>query len=76
MAHRDFRDPVVHLDAWHRKTGKPVLLADAAGLRNPAPPGGFVPNDGEWYAEGLIYLCTRLRYNDGSRECKEHCTAS
>lgn len=56
LSFQDFRDPVVHLDEWHRKTGKPVLLADVAGLRNPAPPGGFVSNDGEWYAEVLAAL--------------------
>ena len=56
LSFQDFREPVAHLDAWHRKTGKPVLLADAAGLRHPAPPGGFVPNDGAWYAEVLAAL--------------------
>lgn len=40
----------------HKKTGKPVLLADAAGLRRRAPAGGFTPNDGEWYAEVLAAL--------------------
>ena len=53
LSFQDFRDPVVHLDEWHKKTGKPVLLADAAGLRRPAPAGGFTPNDGAWYAEVL-----------------------
>ena len=56
LSFQDFRNPVAHLDEWHRQTGKPVLLADAAGLRNPAPPEGFVPNDGEWYAEVLAAL--------------------
>ncbi len=53
---QDFREPVAHLDEGHGKTGQPVLLADAAGLRNPARPRGFVPNDGEWYAEVLAAL--------------------
>ena len=53
---QDFRDPVAHLDEWHRQTGKPVLLAAAAGLRHPVSPGGFVPNDGEWYADVLATL--------------------
>ena len=56
LSFQDFRDPVAHLDEWHEKTGKPVLLADAAGLRLRAPPGGFIPNDGEWYAEVLANL--------------------
>ena len=33
LSFQDFRDPVKHLDEWHKKTGKPVLLADAAGMR-------------------------------------------
>ena len=53
---QDFRDPVTHLDEWREKTGKPVLLADAAGIKRPAPPEGFVPNNGEWYAEVLAGL--------------------
>ena len=32
ISFQDFRDPVKHLDEWHQKTGKPVLLADAAGV--------------------------------------------
>ena len=43
LSFQDFRDPVAHLDEWHTKTGKPVLLADAAELKEPVPPGGFVP---------------------------------
>lgn len=66
LSFQDFRDPVAHLNAWHRKTGKPVLLADAARLRHPAPPGRFIPNDGEWYADVLAALfdnpgCIALR---------------
>ena len=34
---QDFRDPVAHLDEWHRQTGKPVLLAAAAGLGHRVP---------------------------------------
>lgn len=52
LSFQDFRDPIPHLDEWHGKTGKPVLLADAAGLL-PAGEDGFVPNNGEWYAEVL-----------------------
>ena len=56
LSFQDFRDPVTHLDEWHEKTGKPVLLADAAGIERPAPAEGFVPNNGEWYAEVLAGL--------------------
>ena len=47
---QDFRDPVKHLDDWHKQTGKPVLLADAAKVdwRSQA---FYKPNNGEWYAE-------------------------
>lgn len=56
LSFQDFREPVVRLDEWHRKTGKPVLLADAAGLKRPIPAKGFVPNNGEWYARVLAEL--------------------
>lgn len=56
LSFQDFRDPVTHLDEWREKTGKPVLLADAAGIEYPAPAEGFVPNNGEWYAEVLADL--------------------
>ncbi len=52
LSFQDFRDPVRHLDEWHRRTGKPVLLADAAKVRAPEA-DGFVRNDGEWYSEVL-----------------------
>ena len=55
LSFQDFRRPARHLADWHRRTGKPVLLADAAG------PGevdaeGFVANDGAWYAAVLAEL--------------------
>ena len=56
LSFQDFRDPAAHLDEWHEKTGKPVLLADAAGIGRPAPSAGFVPNNGEWYAQVLASL--------------------
>lgn len=31
-------------------------LGRRGGLRHPARPGGFVPNDGEWYADVLAEL--------------------
>lgn len=56
LSFQDFRDPVKYLDEWHRKTGKPVLLADAARIRWQTAPGEFTPNDGAWYAETLAEL--------------------
>lgn len=32
LSFQDFREPVNHLADWHQKTGKPVLLADAAKM--------------------------------------------
>lgn len=44
-----------NLDQWHRKTGKPVLLADhAVSLKQP---DGSLRHDGEGYAETLRRLC-------------------
>tara|TARA_Y100000588_G_scaffold184476_1_gene198351 strand:+ start:569 stop:1735 length:1167 start_codon:yes stop_codon:yes gene_type:complete len=56
LSFQDFRDPVVHLDDWHRKTGKPVLLADAAKMKWNTKPGEFTRNNGTWYAETLEAL--------------------
>lgn len=55
MSFQDFRDPVKHLAQWHERTGKPVLLADAAGLdwRNK---DFYKPNNGPWYEETLEAL--------------------
>ncbi|MEM7395168.1 MAG: agarase, partial [Verrucomicrobiota bacterium] len=55
LSFQDFRDPVKHLDAWHRKTGKPVLLADSAGIRWRSK-AFYKPNNGAWYAETLEAL--------------------
>ena len=55
LSFQDFRDPVTHLDEWHKKTGKPVLLADAAGLKGKSS-GLYKPNNGAWYAETLAEL--------------------
>ena len=40
---------------WHKKTGKPVLLADAAGVEWNSKEA-FRPNNGTWYAETLAAL--------------------
>ena len=61
LSFQDFRSPGQHLSQWHSKTGKPVLLADAAGIERPAPVEGFVPNNGRWYADVL----EELRRNPG-----------
>lgn len=55
LSFQDFRDPVNHLDQWHRKTGKPVLLADAAGV-DWRSENFFKSNNGAWYAETLAAL--------------------
>ncbi len=55
ISFQDFRDPVKHLDEWHRKTDKPVLLADAAGV-NFQSSEFFKPNNGAWYAKTLSEL--------------------
>ncbi len=52
LSFQDFQEPVKHLDEWHKKTGKPVLLADAAGVRFKSDTF-FKPNNGPWYAETL-----------------------
>lgn len=56
LSFQDFRDPVKHLHQWHEKTGKPVLLADAARIKWQTVPGEFTPNDGPWYAETVSAL--------------------
>jgi len=56
LSFQDFRDPVNSLDQWHRKTGKPVLLADAAKIKWLTEPGEFTRNDGRWYADTLEEL--------------------
>ncbi|MBX2815993.1 MAG: hypothetical protein KTR24_08345 [Saprospiraceae bacterium] len=53
---QDFRDPVVNLDYWHKRLGKPVLLADAAQIKWQTKPGEFTRNNGKWYAETLNAL--------------------
>ncbi len=58
LSFQDFRDPVKHLAEWHRKTGKPVLLADAARMNWLTEPGEFTQNEGHWYAKTLEALFT------------------
>lgn len=55
LSFQDFQDPVAHLDEWYKRTGKPVLLADAA--RGALMSDGFFrENDGQWYADTLAAL--------------------
>ncbi|MDW3647253.1 MAG: agarase [Bacteroidia bacterium] len=56
LSFQDFRDPVKHLKEWHTKTGKPVLLADAAKMKWQTVKGEFSRNNGKWYAETLAQL--------------------
>ena len=56
LCFQDFRDPVNHLDYWHRQTNKPVLLADAAKIKWQTEPGEFTRNNGQWYADTLAQL--------------------
>ena len=53
---QDFRNPTQQLDEWHKKTGKPVLLADAANIKWQTKPGEFTRNNGQWYAETLAAM--------------------
>ena len=55
LSFQDFVNPVEHLAGWHLRTGKPVLLADAAGS-GPVDGDGFIANDGGWYAAVLNQL--------------------
>ena len=56
LSFQDFHDPENHLQEWHQKTGKPVLLADAARMKWQTVPGEFTRNEGTWYAETLAEL--------------------
>ena len=56
LAFQDFRNAVVHLAEWHARTGKPVLLADAARMKWQTEPGEFTRNEGAWYAATLAEL--------------------
>lgn len=56
LSFQDFRNPVTQLADWHKQTGKPVLLADAARMKWQTQPGEFTNNNGEWYAETLAQL--------------------
>jgi hypothetical protein len=54
LSFQDFRDLLTHLDHWHKETGRPVLLADAAG--NIVTEKGWRLNDDNWYEKNLSGL--------------------
>ena len=56
LSFQDFKDPINQLADWHHKTGKPVLLADAAKMKWLTKPGEFTRNEGDWYARTLEAL--------------------
>lgn len=56
LSFQDFINPVTHLEEWYQKTGKPVLLADAAKMKWQTKKGEFTRNNGQWYAETLAAL--------------------
>lgn len=56
VSFQDFVDPVTHLGDWYRKTGMPLLLADAAHLHWQREPERMARNDGAWYAKVLAEL--------------------
>jgi len=51
---QDFRNPALHLKEWYELTGKPVLLADGAGITQGE--GIYKHTDGHWYAEQILSL--------------------
>jgi hypothetical protein len=60
LSFQDFKDPVGHMDEWHRKTGMPVLWAD--GSKSVKIPGTRqLRVDGNWWGEQLA----GLRKNQG-----------
>jgi len=61
MSFQDFKEPVTHLEEWHSRTGKPVLLADAAKIKWDTVAGEATYNDGRWYSE----VMAGLRRNPG-----------
>jgi hypothetical protein len=78
LSFQDFFEPVERLERWYRETGKPVLLADAAGIEPDTKPGEFCENDGNFYArvlEGLLknegcvgfHLCGAYQRNRARR---------
>ena len=61
LSFQDFKDPVGHLDYWHRESGMPVLWADGSKGQKLGDTN-LLRNDGKWYAEAL----SGLRKNPGA----------
>jgi hypothetical protein len=64
LCFQDFKEPIAHLDHWHRTTKKPVLWADGAKNQpatDPATGRQYIRNEGHWYADVL----RGLRANPG-----------
>jgi hypothetical protein len=61
LCFQDFKEPLAHLDHWHRTTKKLVLWADGAKNQpatDPATGRQFIRNEGHWYADALRGLRT------------------
>ena len=63
LSFQDFRNPAAHMKEWYEKTGKPVLLADGAGINKgtdtykyPHGEGTFKRTSGKWYSEQIQAL--------------------
>ena len=63
LSFQDFKDPTGHMKEWYEKTGKPVLLADGAGIdkgtdtyKSPHGEGTFKRTNGKWYSEQIQAL--------------------
>ena len=61
LSFQDFKEPLINMKKWHDKTGKPVLLADAAKIKWDTKPGEISDNDGDWYSK----ILTGLQENPG-----------
>jgi hypothetical protein len=54
LSFQDFKAPVEQLRRWHESTGMPVLWAD--GAKGIPAEGGWLRNDGAWWAAQLAGL--------------------
>ena len=54
LSFQDFKNPKLNLDKWHKKTGKPVLLADGSGIIK--GDGIYKRSDGNWYKDQIEEL--------------------
>jgi len=61
LSFQDFKNPINNMNYWHKKTGKPILLADSAKMKWDTLPGEISENDGDWYA----MILSNLQNNPG-----------